>query len=319
MDRRELMLSLAAATAGAAAPWPVWAQSGPGPGIVGGVRLGVTTASLNPLPQIEGSDPLDVLVRACAMLGVWGVELAGGFFGPAVKGAAVGGQTPKAVTPEYQASREALRQWRLSPASLERFAQVRDAFARGRVNLYSMSNTISDDCTDAEIDAMFRQMQVLGVKLFQTNQTRVETGLRLGPFAEKYKITPAFHTHSQTADPNEIASVDSLTRLLAASPTFRVCLDIGHFTAGNNDAVSYLREHHARITHIHVKDRKRDNGPNVQWGTGDTPIGPCLKLIRDNGYPIPCLIEREFKGEGTAFDETLGNLNYMRDILAKPA
>jgi sugar phosphate isomerase/epimerase len=310
--------------------------------VVHGVKLGITTGSLNATGGGLGGNPaggpaagarptspagagggggnndLPQLIDQIQRLNIWGIELASGFFGPAVRGGAVGGQAPKGEpTPEYTASREALRQWRLSQASLDRFAEVRDAFKNGGVNVFSMSNTFADDCTDPEIDAMFKQMQVLGVKRFQSNQTRVATALRLGPFAEKYQIYPSFHTHAEVNDANEIASVASLDRLLAASPAFRVCLDIGHFTAGNNDAVAYMREHHDRITHIHVKDRKRDNGPNVKWGTGDTPIAQCLDLIRDRKWDIPAFVEREFRGEGSPFEETAGDLNYMRDILNK--
>jgi sugar phosphate isomerase/epimerase len=165
------------------------------------------------------------------------------------------------------------------------------------------------------MDVMFRQMQTLNIRLFQTNQTRVSMGPRLVPFARKYKIMPSFHTHAEVDDPNEIASVESLAKLLALSGDFRICLDIGHFTAGNNDAVAYLREHHDRITHLHVKDRKKNKGPNVAWGAGDTPIQECLTLIRDNRYPIRCIIEREFKGTETPFEETRQDLEYMKRIL----
>ena len=163
-----------------------------------------------------------------------------------------------------------------------------------------MPNTGSDDVTDDEIDAMFHEMQALGVKIFQSNQTRVSMGTRLVP--EKYKITPSFHTHSNVNDPNEIASPTSLQRLLDMSKDFMICLDIGHFTAGNNDAVTYLRQHHDRITHIHVKDRERNNGPNVEWGTGDTPIVPCLQLIRDSHWAIYAPIEPELRGTGTPIE-----------------
>src|SRR6476659_1839898 len=92
---------------------------------VRGVKLGITTASLNPLPQVPGKDPLDVLIEQLVQLGVGNIELSGGFFGPPVRGAAVGGQVPKQMTPEYEKSREELRQWRLSAAALDRFREVR--------------------------------------------------------------------------------------------------------------------------------------------------------------------------------------------------
>ncbi len=285
-------------------------------GAENGVKLGITTGSLNPLPEIPGKDRLDAIVEECAQLGCRNVELAAGFFGPALQGAAVGGQVPKEITPEYRASREQLRAWRMSSAAFDRAREVRRKFDDAGINLFSMSNTFADDVTGTEIDAMFRQMRALRIRLFQTNQTRVSMGPRLVPFVEKYKIRPAFHTHAEVNDPNEIASVESLQKLLRLSAEFRICLDIGHFTAGNNDAVAYLREHHGRITHIHVKDRKRNGGPNVEWGTGDTPIKPCLALIRDKRYPIYCIVEREFQGAGTALEQTRKDLEYMKNALA---
>ena len=283
---------------------------------VRGVKLGITTGSLNPLPGVPGKDRLDILIEECAELDCGNVELAAGFFGPALTGAAVGGQVPKTITPEYQKSREQLRQWRLSSAALDRAREVRTRFQSAGINLFSMSNTFADDVTDAEIDAMFQQMRELGIGLFQTNQTHVSMGPRLVAFVERYKIRPAFHTHAEVSDPNEIASVESLQRLMNISPEFRICLDIGHFTAGNNDPLAYLGEHHDRITHIHVKDRKRNGGPNVEWGAGDTPIKPCLVLIRDNRYPIYCIVEREFQGAGTALEQTRLDLEYMKNALA---
>src|SRR5262245_27564181 len=69
---------------------------------VRGVKLGITTASLNPLPEVPGKDRLDIVIEQCRSLDIGNVELSGGFFGPPVVGGAVGGQTPAQITPEYQ-------------------------------------------------------------------------------------------------------------------------------------------------------------------------------------------------------------------------
>ncbi len=280
-----------------------------------GVKIGLVTNSLRPLPKTPGKDDIDVTIDQCVAMDVENVELGSRAFGPDVLGL-VRGRAPAPPTTDYLRTRALQREWRLSPDSLGEVVAIRKKFERAGINLFSISNTFHDDCTDAEIDAMFRQMKALGIRVFQTNQTRVVMGRRLAPAAEKYGISPAFHPHAEVQDPEEVASPESLTSLLAFSPAFRVCLDIGHFVAGNNDPVAFLREHHGRITHIHVKDRKRDQGPNVAWGEGDTPIKECLHLIRDNRWPIIALTEREYDdGVGTPYEQTRANIQAMREML----
>ncbi len=315
-SRREFGKSLAAGLTIAAlsSPWS-WA-AGRINSTVRGVKLGLITGSLNPIPKTPGTDIVDTAIEECVQLRAGNVEFVNTLLEPDFPGLNHrGGQVPDEITPEYTSDRQKLRDWRLEQ-HLERFAEVREKFALAGLNLFSYVMTFSDDFTDPEMDAVYQQMKALGVRLFCTNQTRVAMGERLKPFAEKYKIKPAWHTHAMVGNPNEVATPESLQKLIAMSPYFMVNLDIGHFTAGNNDAVAYIREHHDRITHIHVKDRKRDNGPNVEWGTGDTPIKQCLQLIRDNHYPIYCIVEREFKGTGTPLEETRRDLEYMKQALA---
>jgi sugar phosphate isomerase/epimerase len=304
---------------------------GRGPAIestVRGVKLGVITGGFtsgagraappagNGLSVPGERDPADVIIENLLTIGAANIELSANLYGaPTVVGGAVGGQAPAAMTPEYLQSREALRQWRLT-ARLDRFREVRTKFKDAGLNLFSYVVTIGDDFTDPEIDAVFKQMEALGVSIFCTNQTRVAMGPRIRPFAEKYNIRPAFHTHALAEDPNEVASPASLLKLLDMSPRFMVNLDIGHFTAGNQDAAAYLRAHHDRITHLHVKDRKRNNGPSVMWGTGDTPIAECLRAIRDNKWPIYCLIERDNRDEtGSPVELTRKYMDFMKQVL----
>src|SRR5579859_2672151 len=174
---------------------------------VRGVKLGVITGGFaavggrgipapgNGLPVPGERDPADAIIENLLTIGAANIELSANLYGaPTVIGGAVGGQAPATTTPEYLQSREALRQWRLT-APLDRFREVRAKFKDAGLNLFSYVVTIGDDFTDPEIDAVFRQMQALGVSIFCTNQTRVAMGPRIKPFAEQYQIHPAFHTH----------------------------------------------------------------------------------------------------------------------------
>jgi len=74
-------------------------------------------------------------------------------------------------------------------------------------------------------------------------------------------------------------------------------LDIGHYTAaGNTDTLDFVRRHHARITSMHLKDRKskQNGGENMPWGQGDTPIKEALQLVNKEGYKFPWTIELEY-------------------------
>ena len=58
--------------------------------------------------------------------------------------------------------------------------------------------------------------------------------------------------------------------------------------------VPFLKQHHARISHVHVKDRKLNEGAVTPFGEGDTPIVEALHVIRDNKWPIQATIEFEY-------------------------
>jgi sugar phosphate isomerase/epimerase len=89
--------------------------------------------------------------------------------------------------------------------------------------------------------------------------------------------------------------------------------------AGNNTSpVPFLKEHHERVTHVHLKDRKKNNGPNTPFGEGDTPITDVLRTIRDNKWPIQGTIEFEYKvpADSDRMTEIARALKYCREALA---
>ena len=286
---------------------------------VRGVRVGLITGSLNPLGELGGRDPIDVIIEQCKQLDVLDVELVTVFpqGQPEVVNGGRFGQPPAQITPDYMKTRQALRAWRIA-LPLDRFKEVRRKFDAAKLNLFSYVYTIDDHMTDAEIEAAFRQLQALGVPMFTTNQTRVGMGPRVAPLSEKYNIKAAWHPHAEIQDPNEVATPASMEKLLAMSKSFVINLDIGHFAAGNNDVLAFLKKHHERIAHLHVKDRKRDKGPNVQLGTGDTPIKESATLIRDERWPIMLILEREYRdAPGSPVEQTRWQLNYLKGLLER--
>ncbi len=164
---------------------------------------------------------------------------------------------------------------------MEHFAAVRKKFNDAGVTIHSYTMNYSDDFTDAEIDKTFEQAKGLGTDIIASS-TRVSMAPRLITFAEKHRTLLAFHGHSNTRDANEFATPESFDKALELWKFARINLDIGHFFAAGYDPVAYIDSHHDHITHLHLKDRKKNDGPNMPWGEGDTPIKPVLLLLKRN-------------------------------------
>jgi len=103
---------------------------------------------------------------------------------------------------------------------------------------------------------------------------------------------------------------------LAMSKKFAVNLDIGHLVAANYDPVEYIRANHEHILVLHLKDRKRNEGPNTPWGEGDTPIKQVLQLLKKEKYPMRALIEYEYKGASDSVTEVKKCFEYCKAALA---
>lgn len=213
-------------------------------------------------------------------------------------------------------SREALRKWRLT-VPLSRFRAIRRNFDNAGILLYAYNYSFRSDFTDPEIERGFQMTQAMGLK-YITASSNVSVAPRVDKYAQKYKITVGFHNHDDTANPDEFSTPATFERALkGASKYLAINLDIGHFTAANQDPVSFIKRRHARIVTLHIKDRKRNHGPAVPFGQGDTPIVAVLRLLRDNHWKIPANIEYEY-GPKPGLD-TIAEMKkcyaYMREAL----
>jgi sugar phosphate isomerase/epimerase len=191
-----------------------------------------------------------------------------------------------------QEGRRKRQDWRAT-ANAATFQKVLKMFDDAGIHLDLLCYNVSSDITDGEIDHAFRMARALKVRAISSTST-VAVARRVAPIADKYKIVWGGHNHTKVDDPNEFASIESLETILSLSRYMGVNLDIGHFTAANLDAVAFIQKHHARITNLHLKDRKRNDGPNVPWGQGDTPIKEVLLLMRKQKYTFPANIELEY-------------------------
>ena len=54
----------------------------------------------------------------------------------------------------------------------------------------------------------------------------------------------------------------------------------------------------------------------MEWGKGDVPIVQVLKLMKQQKYTFPAMIEYEYPGKGTAVEEVRKCYNYIKAALA---
>jgi sugar phosphate isomerase/epimerase len=280
---------------------------------VSGVKLGAISYCFRALPRTPDVDYIDTIIKACLECGVGNVELTSPMVEP-VNTLPGGGRVPP-DTPEFRKQREDLRKWRLA-GQVERYREIRKKFDDAGINLFAYVMTFAEDFPDEEINVVFQQAKALGVSIIGTNQTTVGMGPKLAPYAEKHKIDLSYHNHSKVSDPNEVASVASFEKLFAMSKRFKANLDCGHFVGSNNDPVAFLEKHHDRITHLHLKDRKRDDGPNMPWGEGQTPLKEVLAVLKEKHYPIYAVVEYEYRGAGTPVEEVRKCMDFMKRSLA---
>ena len=276
---------------------------------VAGVQLGLNVPYSFASPQMSGDD----IVTNCVQLGISAVELRAQPVEIFLGAPAALVHPPKSATGGSAAlNAEQLRQWR-QKVSLERVKEFRDKYEVAGVLIEIVKVDGIFNMADKEVDYFFTLARGLGGRAISTEISHKEEDLkRLGQFADKHQFMVGYHGHATTR-PEHWETAFSFAKYNGAN------VDIGHFVAGNNvSPVAFIKRHHERITHLHLKDRKFNNGPNTPFGEGDTPIGEVLRLLRDNKWDIQATIEFEYKipSGSDRMSEIARAIQYCRHELA---
>ena len=282
----------------------------------GGVQIGINA------PYSFRGRPADAdsVLKDLLQLGLSGVELRSQpveqFFG--APQAPRGGRN---LTAEQQAARrtaeEALQKWRLA-APMSKFKEFRKQWEDAGVRIEIVKFDGVDAMTDDVADYAFQLAKALGARAISC-EIPVSKTKWFGEFAAKHKMMVGYHGHGNVTNPEAFGRPESWETAMSYSKYNGINLDIGHFLAGNNKSpVEFLKKHPDRVTHVHLKDRKMNNGPNTVWGEGETPIQEVLQLMKKEKYPFQATIEFEYKvPEGSDVMKEIGRcVDYCREALA---
>jgi hypothetical protein len=274
-----------------------------------GVQVGLNVPYSFGNNMMTGDETLD----RCLQLGVSAVELRSQpveqFLGvPLNLISSRGRGTPPPDAAAQKANAEELSKWRAG-VPMSKVTDFRKKWEDAGVAIEIVKFDGIYNFPDDVLDYAFNLAKNLGARAISC-EIDVPQTKRVGQFADKHKMMVGYHGHTATG-PAQWEGAFSFAKFNGAN------LDIGHFLSGQKTSpVPFLKQHHDRITHIHVKDKTLDD-KNVPFGQGNTPIKEALQTIRDNKWPIQATIEFEYPvPEGSdRMAEMAKSLEYCKNAL----
>ena len=291
----------------------------------GGVQIGINAPySFHGLPA--GADDVEKYI---VDLGLSAVELRSQpveeFFGCPIHYNTSSNPRPKTPpTDEEQEARrkeaatkaQAVEKWRLA-ANMDQFKTFRKKYEDAGIAIQVVKFDNVDKMKPEVVDYAFNLAKTLGARAISCEIPLSKTPW-LGEFATKHKMMVGYHGHTKIHDPEAFGAPASWEKAMSYSKYNGINLDIGHFVAANNTSpIPFLEKYADRVTHIHIKDRKMNDGPNTPFGQGDTPIKEVLQLMKTRKYPFQATLEFEYKvPEGsTVLREIAKCVDYCRNCL----
>jgi sugar phosphate isomerase/epimerase len=335
LSRRGFLGSVAAAAAGThvlasdAAAGIAGAQQLPRPNSTfAGVRLGINA----PYSFHGAATTAEEVLAAILRLGLSWVELRGPTIeqygglapAPALPPGVAAGQAQ--LSPEDAERRRAaqlaraeqVRTWRLSQ-SMDRFRDLRRMYESAGViiDIAKFPDLDNPAVTDDEIEYIFEVAKAVGAYAI-TCEPPVSQTKRLGQFAARHRVMLGYHNHANVTNVEAFARPGSWEQAFFYSPFNGANVDIGHWTAGNNTSpIPFIREYRNRITNLHIKDRRLNQGANTVWGEGDTPVAEVLRMMRDERDLFQATIELEYPipPGSDIMTELARSVQFVRNIL----
>ena len=251
---------------------------------VEGINLGAITYSFRSMPS-SAEDLLGYLTE----LGLTTVELMGGpaeeYAGAPEGPARRWGDLTDAEKKELDQYQQELTKWRTS-VSMKPFKELRKKYNDNGVEIEIIKLPL-DRMSPEEIDYAFKVAHAVGAKGI-TLERSDEAVEKLSPYADKYKALIGYHNHAKV-------NFNSWDQAVEKSQFNALNLDVGHYVAGTNESpIPLIEKYHHRILNLHLKDRKMNEGDNMPWGQGDTPLREILQLMRDRNYQFMGTIELEY-------------------------
>ncbi|MBA3976421.1 MAG: sugar phosphate isomerase/epimerase [Candidatus Solibacter sp.] len=290
-----------------------------------GIQIGINIPySFHGLPSSA-----DQILGYLAQTGISAVELRTqpieAFLGAPAAAARGVGEAPAAprrstLAPEQEAAQKAeiaeLKKWRLS-RPMSDFKAFRKKYEDAGVLIEIVKMDRIDTASDETLDYCFQMAKALGAYAISC-EIPVSKTKRLGQFAAKHKLMVGYHGHGNLTNPEAFGRLGAWEQSFWYSKYNGANVDIGHFFASNGfSPAEWIRENHTRITHVHLKDRKANNGPGMPWGQGDTPLKDVLLMMRRERYKFQATIELEYKipQGSTVLDEITKCVQYAKQVL----
>ena len=218
------------------------------------------------------------------------------------------------MTPEQQAIQDKynadIKAWRLS-TSMTKYEELKKKYkdAGIMINLAKF-DSFTSSMDGGEIDYCFAAAKALGAKAITTGMTDDTKAKLLGPYADKHKFWVGLHNQNQITP-------ETFDVTLSYGKYLGLNFDLGHHTSASEiPLVEIIEKYKDRIVSLHLTDRKKNNGPSLPFGQGDTPIKEVLQFCAKKKYKFGADIDLEYQpSQGDSIDEIARCVQFCKEAL----